>query len=164
MKHEKSVQLRSPQPGDGARVYELLGSIGTLERNSCYAYVLLCSHFASTGLVAERDGQLLGFVLGYRPPTDPNAVFVWQVGVAPEARGMGLGKRLLQALIEQPGCHGVDHLTATVSPDNRASLSLFRGFARSLGVACEEIPGFPAALFAGPHADENMLRVGPLKG
>ncbi len=156
--------LRSPEPTDAANLWQLLGEVGNLERNSCYTYLLLCSHFASTCVVAERKSDLVGFVLGYRPPSDPNAVFVWQVGVAANERGCGLGRKLLFALLDRPGCRGVGHVTATVSPDNRASLSLFRTFARELGVPCQERPGFRAALFAEAHPDENLLCIGPLKG
>ncbi len=156
--------LRTPEPRDAANLWHLLGEIGNLERNSCYTYLLLCSHFASSSLVAERKGDLIGFVLGYRPPSEPSAIFVWQIGVAANERGCGLGNKLLLRLLDQPGCRGVDHVTATVSPDNTASLALFRNFAKTLGVAIVERPCFRAALFAEAHPDENLLRIGPLKG
>jgi L-2,4-diaminobutyric acid acetyltransferase len=158
------VTLRPPRASDGAAIWNLLPEIGNLERNSAYAYLLLCSHFSPTGIVAERDGAVAGFVLGYRPPSDPSAMFVWQVGVAPTARGSGLGGRMLDAVLASPACADVRYLTATVSPDNAASLALFRGFAKRHGVPCEEGPGYPAALFPISHPDEDLLRIGPLPG
>lgn len=160
----EGVHMRTPSVRDAAAVYRLIGEAGQLERNSNYTYLLLCSHFAETCVVAERDGALVGCVLGYRPPQEPHAMFVWQVGVAPALRGQGLGRKLLEAVLAQPGCRGVRELTATVSPDNASSLALFRGFARVRGVPCTEEPGFGASLFAEPHPDENLLRIGPLKG
>lgn len=156
------VMVRAPQVADAAAIWKLLPAIGNLERNSAYAYLLLCSHFAGTSLVAERDGAIAGFVLAYRPPNDPSSLFVWQVGVAPAARGGGLGTLMLDGVLARPACEGVTHLTATVSPDNLASLALFRGYARRRGVACEIGPGFPAPLFPAPHPDEDLLRIGPL--
>jgi len=158
------MMLRAPSAGDARDIWRGLPAIGNLERNSAYAYLLLCTHFADTGIVAEEGGRIAGFVLGYRPPVDPSSMFVWQVGVAPEARGHGLGGRMLEAVLARPGCQGVRFLAATVSPDNAASLALFRGFARRRGVACEESPCFPGALFPEPHPDENLLRIGPLAG
>lgn len=154
--------VRRPRPEDAAAIWRLLPAIGGLERNTAYAYLLLCSHFADTSIVAERAGEVVGFVAGYRPPTQPEAVFVWQVGVAPSARGQGLGGRMLDGVLAMPGCRDVRYLTATVSPDNEASLALFRGFARRRQVPCEEGPGFPAPLFPEPHPDENLFRIGPL--
>jgi L-2,4-diaminobutyric acid acetyltransferase len=158
------VILRPPTAHDGARVWQLLGRTGGLERNTAYAYLLLCSHFADTSLVAEAGAgaDLAGFVLAYRPPARPGEVFVWQIGVAPEARGAGLGGHLLEGLIALPGCAGVTHLTATVGPSNRASRALFAGFARRRGVPCEVGPGFTADLFPEPHEAEELLRIGPL--
>ena len=160
--------LRPPTERDAAAVWQLLGRTGGLERNTAYAYLLLCSHFAATSVVAEQAasapgaGPLAGFVLAYRPPPRPSEVFVWQIGVAPEARGQGLGGRLLEGLLALPGCAGVTHLTATVGPSNDASRALFAGLARRRGVPCEVGPGFPAGLFPEPHEDEDLLRIGPL--
>jgi L-2,4-diaminobutyric acid acetyltransferase len=158
------LNLRGPEVADAARIWRALPGIGSLERNTAYAYLLLCSHFASTGIVAELDGELAGFVLGYRPPSDPQAIFVWQVGVAPVARGRGVGGRMLDALLERPGCRDARWLSATVAGDNAASLALFGGFARRRGARCQETRGFDSPLFPEPHPDENLLRIGPLGG
>lgn len=159
-----SILLRHPRARDAADIRRLVGEIGALEPISCYGYLLLCTHFAATSLVAEQGGRLIGFALAYRPPSQRDSLFVWQIGVGPSARGRGLGGRLLAALIEQPSCRTARFLTATVSPDNERSLGLFRGFARAHGVPCEQGPGFSSALFDAPHPDENLLRIGPLKG
>lgn len=157
------MNLRAPTELDGARVWRLLPRIGGLERNTCYAYVLLFSDFGDTCIVAEQDGELLGFVLAYRPPTRQDELFVWQIGVAPEARGSGLATRMLDALLERPACAGVAYLTATVSPDNEASRRTFASVARRRGVPFEIRPRFGSALFAEPHLDEEQVRIGPLQ-
>lgn len=156
------VSLRGADVSDGSRIWAAIPKIASLERNSCYAYLLLSSHFASTCVVAEVGDELVGFVAAYRPPSSPLDVFVWQVGVTPSMRGRGVGHSLLAALIERPGARDAHYLTATVSPDNRPSAALFHGFARSRGVACVTVPGFPSGCFAEPHPDENLLRIGPL--
>jgi|SRR5690606_2653978 len=162
--HAASLTLRTATRADGARIWQLVEESGVLEPNTCYAYLLLSSHFADTCVVAERDGQLLGFVAAYRPPTHPTSVFVWQIGVRAEARGLGLGKRLLHALVALPGCRDVSHLEATVAPSNIPSQRLFEGFAREQGVPCERSRGFVAEDFGGlDHEAEPLLRIGPLQ-
>jgi L-2,4-diaminobutyric acid acetyltransferase len=155
-----SISLRPPGPADAAAIWRLLGSIPELERNTCYAYVLLCSDFAESCVVAETaTGQLAGFVLGYAPPKRADELFVWQVGVAPAARGTGLGGRMLDHVVATRST--TRFLTATVSPDNEASRRLFRALARRREVPCEIGPGYSAALFAEPHEPEELIRIGP---
>jgi len=152
--------LRAPRPRDAASIWRLAESERQLDANSPYAYLLLCDHFADTGVVAEdEDGETLGFVLGYRVPERPDTVFVWQVGVAPAARGRGLGGRLLLALLARPGCRGVRALEATVTPGNAPSRALFAGLAQRLGSALQESQGYAAGLFPVAHEEERRVRI-----
>ena len=162
------IGFRNPTAGDAAEIYRLIGEIGTLERNTCYAYVLLCSHFAPGAVVAEHRGRIVGFVLGYRPPTRPDAAFVWQVGVHPDMRGRGLATELLSRFFAMPHYDECRYLEATVGTTNAASRALFSRFAEKRGVACEIGPGYPGDLFASAtpghsHEDEDLFRIGPLK-
>lgn len=145
-------------------MWSLLSEAG-LDRNSPYAYLLVATDFAETSLVAEDDDGLIGAVAAYRPPTRPQAVFVWQVGVADRARGRGLARRMLHEILTLPANKDATELTATVTPDNEASLRLFRGLARELGVDCAEHPRFAVEHFppgAGAHEPEHELVIGPL--
>jgi len=158
-----TITLRRPTVADGTPVWRLVEACGALERNTAYAYLLLCSHFAGTSVVAERDdGALVGFVAAYRPPTDPDALFVWQVGVHPDGRGQGLAKRMLAHLIERTWPEGVRYLSATVTPDNGPSNALFTGFARRYHAECALLPGFESEHFPDGHDPERLYRIGPL--
>jgi L-2,4-diaminobutyric acid acetyltransferase len=134
----------------------------SLDLNSPYAYLLLCSDFADTSLVAERDGELVGFVGAYRPPARREAIFVWQILVA--ETGRGIGTQMLAALLELKGCAGVRYLEATVTPSNAPSRALFTRFARERGVGCREQVAFSADLFPGDHESEVRLITGPFPG
>lgn len=155
--------MRSPRLEDAARLWRALAEIGKLERNSCYAYLLLCSHFAETCLLAEHGGALTGFVLGYRLPGDPETMFIWQVGVVPAERQTGLARALLHSLLEQPACRGIRFVTATIDLTEVAPRALFRSFARDRGVTCEEVECFGAELFSEEHPAESLLKIGPLR-
>jgi L-2,4-diaminobutyric acid acetyltransferase len=158
------VRLRTPTIDDGADLWLALSDAG-LDQNSPYAYLLVATDFSATSLVAEDDDGMLGAVAAYRPPIRPHAVFVWQVGVLDRGRGRGLASRMLHHLIELPANRDASELTATVTPDNEASLRLFRGFARDLGVECKEEPRFLREHFpsrAGEHEPEDELVIGPL--
>lgn len=156
------LEIRATRPEDGAAIHALIERCGTLELNSAYAYVLLADHFRDTSVVAVHEGALVGAVVGHRPPTRPDAVFVWQVGVDPSMRGRRLGIALLRAFASAPGARGARFLEATVAPSNEPSRALFASFARDLGAALHEAPGYPASLFPAGHEPEHLLRIGPL--
>ncbi|MDX1650466.1 MAG: diaminobutyrate acetyltransferase [Myxococcota bacterium] len=157
------VEVRTPRPEDARDVTELVRRVAKLDANSPYAYLLLCSHFADTGLVRREGGRLVAFVLGYRPPGRPDTYFLWQVGVDPACRGRGLAGRMVIDLLRRLEPRGVRFLEATVTPSNEPSAALFRGVARRLEAPCEERTYFDKDLFppGDAHEDEVLFRVGP---
>ncbi len=161
----REVLLRVPCPEDAVGVHDLVRACPPLDGNSLYCNLLQCTHWAGTSVLAERAGEIAGFVAGHRIPDRPDTVFVWQVAVAPAFRGMRLGGCMLDALLARPACSGVTHLEATLTADNRASRRLFDGFARRHGAALERRLLFDARRhFAGRYASELLLRIGPLAG
>lgn len=157
-----SISFRTSKASDGAALWQLVKATGGLEANTPYCYLLLATDFASTCLVAEAGDRIVGAVMGYRPPREPDAAFVWQVGVLPEHRGLGLGLRMLSTWLELPANRSCEWVTATVAEDNPASQSLFRSLARSTGVRCAVEPHFTADLFPLEHPSEPLYRIGPL--
>lgn len=161
-KTDETIRLRPPVPQDGPTLWRLADRLG-LDLNSAYAYLLVSSHFAATSVIAELDGEAVGFVAGYRPPTGDDALFVWQVGSAPEARGRGLARRMILEILGRDSCEGVRYIEATVTPQNQASRALFASFARVLGTEIEISPCFDRDCFPGDHAPEELHRIGPFE-
>lgn len=156
------VIYRAPRPADAKSVHRLVRDSGGLEVNTGYAYVLLCDHFASTSAVAERGGELVGFVGGYVPPSRPHALFVWQVGVHPAVRGFGVASGLLDAAVRSAAGEGARYLEATVTPSNAASRRLFESFARRHHAPFAWSEGYAPSLFDGAHEPEHLIRIGPV--
>ncbi len=159
----KDIVYRPATPADGREMWRFVREAGVLDLNQSYAYILICQHFGNTCLVAETDEQMVGFVLAYVPPRQPDTVFVWQIGVAREVRGRGVGLHLLRHLLALDGCRNVKYLEASVTPSNKPSQSLFRAFARKWGVSCRKLPFFPSEFFPESHEPEYLYRVGPLQ-
>ncbi len=148
-------------------IRDLAAQTQVLDLNSTYAYLLLVTDFAATSIVAERDGDLRGFITGYHPPPRPDVLFVWQVAVAPSEQGSGLASAMIDALVHRVRTDRRGHpvtVEATVSPDNSASRAFFGAFARRHGVALVEEPHFGGELLAADlsHGDEPILRIGPI--
>ncbi len=156
------VTFRSPTADDGADVWKIVASCQPLDRNSVYCNLLQCTDFADTCVLAERHGQPVGWVSAYRPPDSPETLFIWQVAVMPEARGLGLAKRMVMALLERPACKTVTHIKTTITPDNEASWSLFDAVADALNAPLHQQAWFDHKVhFRGRHETEHMVTIGP---
>jgi L-2,4-diaminobutyric acid acetyltransferase len=159
-----SVVYRKPTLADAAAIHALIDECRPLDLNSLYAYMLLCTHFADTCAVAEKEGVLAGFASGYRKPADPAVLFVWQVAVSQRGRGQGIGQGLLEEITTRPEQAAIRHLEATISPSNRPSWALFESFAKKRGAKCASQALFQEEDFGGQqHEEERLLRVGPFE-
>lgn len=142
---------------------------GAVDSNSPYSYLMLVEYFADTCAVAVvdgdgdggNDGELVGFVTGFRVPADPSTLFIWQIAVSPHRRGLGIGAKLLDGLADRSAVPRLRFLEATVTPGNDASEGLFRAFAAARGADCVEDDLFAATDFPGSHDAEVRFRIGP---
>jgi L-2,4-diaminobutyric acid acetyltransferase len=141
----------------------LIAACAPLDVNSAYCNLLQCTDFAESCVIAERDGRVIGWVSGYRPPVSPENFFVWQVAVSAEARGQRLAGRMIEELLARPRHADATYLTTTVTDDNRSSWAMFEGLARTWGVTLEKTIRFERdAHLGGHHATEWQARIGPL--
>jgi L-amino acid N-acyltransferase YncA len=135
------MSLRELRPSDWPRVREIYaegirGGDATFETKTPSWEQWDAAH-PKLRIVAERDGAVAGWAA-----TSPasarhcyRGVGEVSVYVAEEARGVGLGRTLLERLVELSERAGYWTLTAGVFPENEASLRLHRacGF-REVGV------------------------------
>lgn len=152
--------FRPPTVDDGLRMWEIARDTGVLDLNTEYAYALWGAEFADSSIVVEDDGRIVGFVTGFIRPSEPDSLFVWQVGVDADQRGKGYAKRMLHALMNRLADHGVVRLRTTVTATNEASQRTFAALARErdLDLGVEEY-------MSGEHlgegfVDENLYTVG----
>lgn len=159
-----TVKLRQPTDGDGHALNQLVARCQPLDTNSVYCNLLQCTDFADTAIAAENaDGNLVGFISGYRPPARPDTLFVWQVAVDSSMRGQGLALRMLLALIERVAAQGVRFIETTITPNNAASQALFLKAFNQLRISHSTSVLFSGQKhFAGQSEDEVLYRAGPL--
>lgn len=158
-RRDSTAKLRKPVADDGAAIWELVRACKPLDENSVYANVIQADHFRDTCVVAEVAGEILGWISGHMIPND-DAFFVWQVAVSPKARGMGLGKKMLQELINREEIDGATALKTTITKDNAASWGLFRSFARQIGGQLSDAPHFRRDThFGGTQATEYLVTI-----
>lgn len=159
-----TVKLRQPTDQDGLQLHQLVSRCQPLDTNSVYCNLLQCSDFADTAIAAEdADGNLVGFISGYRPPQRQDTLFVWQVAVDASMRGQGLAGRMLHALVARLHSQAVRYIETTISPDNAASQALFFRVFAQLGIEHSTRVLFARDThFNGEHEDEVLYRAGPI--
>lgn len=158
--HQNKAKLRKPRREDGAAVWALIRACKPLDENSMYCNLIQCDHFAETCIIAEMSGEVVGWVSGYIVPDDPRTLFIWQVAVSEKARGQGLGRRMLNGLLQRDVCAGVRQIQTTITHDNAASWALFAGFAARADGELASEPHFEKhAHFDGLHGTEHMVTI-----
>lgn len=76
-------------------------------------------------LVVEADGHVLGYGTLLLRRNSSNAR-LYSLGISPEARGLGYGRQLLDALEALCPDLGCTQLTLEVRADNRTAMALYR--------------------------------------
>jgi L-2,4-diaminobutyric acid acetyltransferase len=154
--------FRPPTPEDGADVHHLVAHCPPLDPNSLYCNLLQCTHFRDTSVAALQNGQMMGFISGYRVPDRDDTLFIWQVAVDDRTRGQGLASRMLLEILHRPQCQKISYLETTITPDNSASWALFRRLSEHLEASLEQTPLFKREQhFRGQHETEMLVRIGP---
>ncbi|PWW40679.1 diaminobutyrate acetyltransferase [Chromohalobacter israelensis] len=161
---KKTLFIRKPTTDDGWGIYELVKACPPLDVNSGYAYLLLATQFRDTCAVAtDEEGEIVGFVSGYVKRNAPDTYFLWQVAVGEKARGTGLARRLVEAVLMRSGMGDVRHLETTITPDNEASWGLFKRLADRWQAPLNSREYFSTGQLGGEHDPENLVRIGPFE-
>ncbi len=143
-------------------VYHLVENCPPLDTNSSYCNLLQCSHFAETSVAAKLGAQLVGFVSGYTIPARPDTLFVWQVAVSEQARGIGLASRMVTHILDRPECQSLKFIETSITHDNQASWALFKSLSKKLSTELQDSPWMDRKNhFADQHDSEVLVRVGP---
>lgn len=103
-------------------------------------------------LVAEAGGAVIGMVWGKAAAGDPRLAHIYQMWVAPQARGQGVGAALLDAALEWARGNGARLVQLAVSEGNEAAARLYRraGF----------VPAAPLqALHAGSAMRSQLMQL-----
>lgn len=100
-------------------------------------------HFTETSFVAERDGIMVGFLVGFFSQTHADEAYIHFVGVRPDCRRAGVGRALYETFFEAARHGGRGVVRCVTSPVNKSSVA----FHLRMGFAVEpqeaEVEGVP---------------------
>ena len=97
--------------------------------------------FGEHALVAELDGQVIGFLLGVMVPAPSATGYVHLVGIHPDHRRRAVGKRLYSQFTERCRAAGMKRLKSLASAGHEGPAA----FHESMGFESTEVPDY-----AGP--------------
>ena len=144
------MEIRHAEPADYGRV---IGRVNAWWGGRDMAPMLprlFFVHFEGTSYVVDDgDGQLAAFLIGFLSQTDPAEAYIHFVGVSPEHRGGGLGRRLYERFFEDARAAGRTRVTCVTSPVNEGSV----GFHEALGFTSERV----AHDYDGPGEDRVLF-------
>jgi ribosomal protein S18 acetylase RimI-like enzyme len=114
-------------------------------------------HFRPTSFVAERNGRIVGFVIGFVSQTFPVEAYIHFAGVHPEFRKAGLGRALYErffAAVTQLGCRTVRCVT---SPVNKGSISFHCRMGFSAKESEKVVDGIPVVDGYDGEGEDRVL-------
>ena len=142
--------IRHAQPADYGRV---IGRVNTWWGGRDMAPMLpklFFVHFEGTSFVVDDDdGQLAGFLIGFLSQADAEEAYIHFVGVAPERRGEGIGRRLYESFFEEASAQGRKRVRCVTSPVNERSVA----FHEAMGFSVEKV----VEDYDGPGEDRVLL-------
>jgi GNAT superfamily N-acetyltransferase len=108
---------------------------------STFAHPIFFYELGDQALVAEEDGEMIGFLLGFISPQPEKVGFVHLVGIHPDHRRKGVGRALYATFTEQCIAAGCRRLKAITTAGNEGSLR----FHQAVGWETREVEDY-----AGP--------------
>jgi len=129
-RQETRIAVRNPLADEYARVVSDAGEwwpgrrpIQELVPNAFFR------HFRDTSFIAERDGLLVGVLVGFLSQSESDEAYIRFVCVHPDYRSRGIGALLYRLFFDAVRTRGSRLVTCATTADNGPSLA----FHRSLG-------------------------------
>jgi GNAT superfamily N-acetyltransferase len=102
-------------------------------------------HFRQTSFVAECDGNIVGFVVGFLSQTFNDEAYIHFAGVHPEFRKKGTGSALYERFFEMVKTFGRNVVRCVTSPVNKGSVSFHLHMGFSVEPSTKKIDNIPVA-------------------
>jgi ribosomal protein S18 acetylase RimI-like enzyme len=125
--------IRNAEPSDHARAVAVVDEWWDGRPMAAMLPKLFFVHFRDTSFVADEDGELAGFLCGFRSQTFDDEAYIHFVGVDPARRGSGLGRMLYERFFAAIAPRTV--VRAVTAPVNERSVA----FHRALGFELEGV-------------------------
>jgi predicted GNAT superfamily acetyltransferase len=145
----RGLAVRAAEPGDFDTIIAVVDAWWGRHASRDLTRLFL-DHFCDTSLIAEDDGELAGFVIGFMSPSRPQEAYIHFTGVGPAWRRTGLARSLYEQFFDRARADGRTIVKAITSAGNELSVAFHRamGFTDSDPVRDYDGPSLDRVVFA----------------
>jgi ribosomal protein S18 acetylase RimI-like enzyme len=143
---KKSMQVRNLKPEDHNNVIKVMPTWWGGRDLTASVPKILFIHFQNTSFVAESNGEMAGFLVGFFSQTYKNEAYIHFAGVNPNFRRQGVGKTLYKKFFEVCKNNSIDIVRSCTSPINKLSILFHKGMGFSIIPSDNLIEGVPVSI------------------
>lgn len=108
-----------------------------IERDSIYH--LFTKYFTNTCFVAEKDDQIVGYILGFTSQLEKNVAYIHNICVSPDSRRKKIGSSLYQKFFQNMKKEKCQKIFLIINPTNKLSISYHESLGFNVSKEGEEI-------------------------
>ena len=112
------ITIRHAEPSDYQPIISVLNDWWGGRNMSDQLPKLFFVHFRETCFIAEIEGKIVGFIIGFSSRTYPDQAYIHFAGVHPDYRRRGVARSLYRhffKVVKEQGCRVVRSVTAPVN-------------------------------------------------
>ena len=98
-------------------------------------------HFNNTSFIAEKDGEIVGFLIGFLSQSNSDVAYIHFVGVNPEYRKNQIGKQLYNEFFNVVIKNNRNIIRAVTSPVNKVSIAYHTKMGFNIETGDKEVDG-----------------------
>ncbi|GAK10801.1 GNAT family N-acetyltransferase [Geomicrobium sp. JCM 19039] len=117
------MKIRHIRESDYDRIVPLINDWWAGRQMADMVPRLFFDHFQPTSFIADEDGEILGFLIGFLSPARTNEAYIHFVGVDPNHRQKSIGKNLYEHFFSTAQQERRSIVRAVTSPVNEASIA-----------------------------------------
>jgi GNAT superfamily N-acetyltransferase len=118
---------------------------------------LFFEQFRSTSFAIDMGGELRAFLIGFRSQSNVSTAYIHFVGVHPEYRAAGLGRRLYLHFFDVVKALGCDEARCITSPVNKGSIAFHQRMGFDVLPGDGEVDGVFVTLDHGGAGQHRVL-------
>ncbi len=119
------MKVREAKLNEFSKIGKLAESCKPLEVYPDHVYKIIFRYFSDFFIVAEDNGRIAGFAMGFPAQNPPKTCFLWQIGVNPQIQSKGIGKEMVLYFERKVKGSGYNRVELSVDTENTPSQKLF---------------------------------------